>query len=180
MAGRDTRPHGVGVSDIVTHVQKTDVAGRDRHSEMVGYDHNGMGHSLGDRRRPTQEVGESHPQQDVKGDTRPGAWGWRGPSVHPGIQNQGETRALQEMDTQRGERDTPGVETGGCSPDWERKTSNGEGRWHRTHVSVHCVHTRRWGGERRAHTTRGEADMSRGTHRPPLHLLCLCPPPGLG
>lgn len=32
----------------------------------------------------------------------------------------------------------------------------------------------------RAHTTGGEADMSRGTHRPPLHLLCLCPPPGLG
>lgn len=38
--------HGVGVSDIVTHVQKTDVGGRDRHSEVVGYNHNGMGHSL--------------------------------------------------------------------------------------------------------------------------------------
>ena len=45
-----------------------------------------------------------------------------------------------------------------------------------------CLYTAcaRGGGERRAHTTRGEADMSRGTHRPPLHLLCLCPPPGLG
>lgn len=146
-----------------------------------------------DRKRPTQKVGESHPATKK---TPALGHGDREALPHPGEAGRPPRHPEPGRDvhcrrrTPRGGRGTythQEWETGGCTPDWERKTSNGEGSWHRTHMSTHCMHVQRCGGETCVHTRRGEADMSRGTHSPPnhahrahLHLLCLCPPPGLG
>lgn len=75
--------------------------------------------------------------------------------TRPGLQSQGEMCTAGDGRPEgRGTHTHQEWETGGCTPDWERKTSSREGSWHRTHVSIHCVHMWRWGGERCAHTRR--------------------------
>lgn len=168
-------------------MSRRQVGGRDRHSEMVGYRplwHGAL--TCGDRRRPTQEVGESHPQQDVKGDTRPGAWGWRGPSAPrrswtPAPASRARERHVHcRRWTPRGERETHTRSGDG----WLQPRSGEEDKqWRRelaqdTRVRTLHAHVEvGWGEACAHHEGRGRHEQG---HTQAPSAPSLCPPPGLG
>lgn len=110
--GRDTRSHGVGVSDLVTHVQKTGGGeGQTLRNGGVQATVAWGTHLWGQKETHTGSGGVT-PATGCEGRHPPWGMGMERPlctqeklDTRPGIQSQGETRALQEMDTQRGERD---------------------------------------------------------------------------